>query len=322
MRITQEAISKLTWASHLSADLNSAQSKKTRNSPTISRLFLNRRIQICSKSARRCQPTYGLLSILSCFFFVLLAAPALAMAADVGGGVGSGYSPGTAGITLPSLSLSFVNGQKPADLVSVLRIVLMLTVLTLAPAILIMMTSFTRIVVVLSFLRQALGTQQMPPNQLIVGLSLFLSFFVMAPTFKEINSGSIEPYLNEKINQQMAYEKAEAPLRAFMFNQTREKDLELFLSLSKEAKPKNKSEVPTYTLVPAFVISELKTAFQIGFMLYLPFLVLDMVVASVLMAMGMMMLPPAVISLPFKLLLFVLVDGWELVIGSLIKSFG
>jgi flagellar biosynthetic protein FliP len=232
------------------------------------------------------------------------------------------YIPGTSGIALPSLSLSFGENQKPSDMVAVLRIVIMLTVLSLAPAILIMMTSFTRIVVVLSFLRQALGTQQMPPNQLIVGLSLFLSFFVMAPTIKSITANSVEPYLNEKITQKVALERAETPLREFMFSQTREKDLELFLSLSKEAKPKTKNEVPTYALVPSFIISELKTAFQIGFMIYMPFLVLDMVVASVLMAMGMMMMPPAVISLPFKLLLFVLVDGWELVIGSLMKSFG
>lgn len=250
---------------------------------------------------------------------LVLALPALALAEGRGGG---SYTPGTSGLALPSLSLSFANGQKPADLVSVLRIVLMLTVLSLAPAILIMMTSFTRIVVVLGFLRQALGTQQTPPNQLIVGLSLFLTFFVMAPTFKTISANAVEPFLAEKIDQKIAYERAEAPLREFMFAQTREKDLELFLSLSKEAKPKNKTEVPTYALVPAFVISELKTAFQIGFMLYLPFLVLDMVVSSVLMAMGMMMLPPVVISLPFKLLLFVLVDGWELVVGSLVKSFG
>ncbi len=232
------------------------------------------------------------------------------------------YIPGTSGLTLPSLSLSFGNSQKPSDIVSVLRIIIMLTVLSLAPAILIMMTSFTRIVVVLSFLRQALGTQQMPPNQIIVGLALFLSFFIMSPTWKSISSNAIEPYLNEKIDQKAAYEKAETPLRDFMFKQTREKDLELFLSLSKEAKPNNQTEVPTYVLVPSFIISELKTAFQIGFMLYLPFLVLDMVVASVLMAMGMMMLPPIVISLPFKLLLFVLVDGWELVVGSIVKSFG
>ena len=250
---------------------------------------------------------------------ILLASPVVL--ADSAMGPPS-YIPGTSGLSLPSLSMSFAGNQKPADLVSVLRIILMLTVLSLAPAILIMMTSFTRIVVVLGFVRQALGTQQTPPNQLIVGLALFLTFFTMAPTFKNISANAVEPFLNEKIDQKMAYERAEAPLREFMFAQTREKDLELFLSLSKEAKPKNRTEVPTYALVPAFVISELKTAFQIGFMLYLPFLVLDMVVSSVLMAMGMMMLPPIVISLPFKLLLFVLVDGWELVVGSLVKSFG
>ena len=232
------------------------------------------------------------------------------------------YAPGSSGLTLPSLSLSFPTSQKPGDMVAVLRIVLLLTVLSLAPAILIMMTSFTRIVVVLSFLRQALGTQQMPPNQIIVGLALFLSMFIMAPTWKQISTQAVEPYMAEKIDQKVAYERAEAPIREFMFAQTREKDLELFLSLSKEAKPKTREDVPTYVLVPSFIISELKTAFQIGFMLYLPFLVLDMIVASVLMAMGMMMLPPVVISLPFKLLLFVLVDGWELIVGSLVKSFG
>lgn len=234
----------------------------------------------------------------------------------------AGIVPGTSGLVLPSLSMSFTDSKKPGDLVGVIRIIILMTVLSLAPAILIMMTSFTRIVVVLSFLRQALGTQQMPPNQLIVGLSLFLSFFVMAPTLKVISTEALEPYLNEKINQSVAYDRAEAPLREFMFNQTREKDLELFLTLSKEAKPNGRKEVPTYVLIPSFIISELKTAFQIGFMIYLPFLVLDMVVASVLMAMGMMMLPPVVLSLPFKLLLFVLVDGWELVVGSLVKSFG
>jgi flagellar biosynthetic protein FliP len=232
------------------------------------------------------------------------------------------YVPGTSGVTLPSLNLSFGNSGKPADTVAILRIIMMLTVLTLAPAILIMMTSFTRIVVVLSFLRQALGTQQMPPNQLIIGLSLFLSFFVMAPVFKDISANALEPYMAEKIEQKVAFERAEKPIREFMFNQTREKDLELFLSLSKEAKPENREAVPTYVLIPSFVVSELKTAFQIGFMIYLPFLVIDMVVASVLMAMGMMMLPPTAIALPFKLLLFVLVDGWDLVVGSLVKSFG
>ena len=235
---------------------------------------------------------------------------------------GGTYVPGTSGLTLPSLSLSFANANKPGDLVSVLRIILMLTVLSLAPAILIMMTSFTRIVVVLSFLRQSLGTQQLPPNQLLVGLALFLSFFVMAPTWNQISSQAVEPYMKEQIDQKTAFARAEAPIRAFMFQQTREKDLELFLSLTKQAKPKTREDVPTYVLIPSFVISELKTAFQIGFMLYLPFLVLDMVVASVLMAMGMMMLPPMMISLPFKILLFVLVDGWQLVVGSLVRSFG
>jgi len=235
---------------------------------------------------------------------------------------GSGTPSGGSAFTLPSLNLSFNNAAQPGEVVGILRIIMLMTVLTLAPAILIMMTSFTRIVVVLSFVRQSLGTQQMPPNQLIIGLSLFLSFFVMAPVWESVSKNALQPYLDEQIDQGVAYERAEAPLREFMFAQTREKDLELFLGLGKIPKPNNRTEVPTYVLVPSFVISELKTAFQIGFMLYLPFLVLDMVVASVLMAMGMMMLPPMMISLPFKILLFVLVDGWELVVGSLVKSFG
>lgn len=228
----------------------------------------------------------------------------------------------TDGFSLPSLSLSFGQAAKPAELVNVLRMIALLTVLSLAPAILILMTSFTRIIVVLSFLRQSLGLQQLPPNQLLVGLALFLSFFVMAPTWKTISTEALEPFLAEKIDQRSAWDKAERPLREFMLGQTREKDLELFLSLTKMPKPENREAVPTHVLIPAFVVSELKTAFQIGFMLYLPFLVIDMVVASVLMAMGMMMLPPMMISLPFKVLLFLLIDGWELVIGSLVKSFG
>ena len=251
-----------------------------------------------------------------------VSAPTTASAVD-GGPTVPVLMPGQSTMALPSLSLNF-GGQsgKPADTVAILRIIMMLTVLSLAPAILIMMTSFTRIVVVLSFLRQALGTPNLPPNQLIVGLSLFLSLFVMAPVWKDISANALTPFLEEKMDQDTAYHNAEKPLRTFMFAQTREKDLELFLSLSKEAKPQNRDEVPTYVLIPSFVISELKTAFQIGFMLYLPFLVLDMVVASVLMAMGMMMLPPAAIALPFKVLLFVLVDGWDLIVGSLVKSFG
>ena len=228
----------------------------------------------------------------------------------------------TQSVSAPSISIGVGGSTKPTDVVNVIKIMMLLTVLTLAPAILIMMTSFTRIVVVLSFLRQAIGTQQMPPNQLVIGLSLFLTFFVMAPTLKNVYGTSIEPYLDNKISQTDALSKAESPIRHFMFKQTREKDIEVMMGLAKFNKPKNRQDVPTYVLVPAFILSELKTAFQMGFMLYLPFLVLDMVVASVLMAMGMMMLPPVVISLPFKLMLFVLVDGWQLVVGSLVRSFG
>lgn len=229
---------------------------------------------------------------------------------------------GASGIGIPNINISMAKGNNPTETVAALRILILFTVLSLAPAILIMMTSFTRIVVVLSFLRQALSTQNMPPNQLIIGLSLFLSFFVMAPVFQEINTRSLGPYMDEKIDQSTAIARAEAPLREFMFKQTREKDLMMFLEMARVQKPQTRKDVPTWVLIPAFMVSELKTAFQIGFMLYLPFLIIDMVVASVLMAMGMMMLPPVVISLPFKLLLFVLVDGWELVIGSLVRSFG
>jgi flagellar biosynthetic protein FliP len=197
-----------------------------------------------------------------------------------------------------------------------------LTVLTLAPAILIMMTAFTRIIIVLSFVRQALGTQQMPPNQLLVGLALFLTFFVMSPFFTKVNDEALQPFLNGQISQEEALTKGVAPIRVFMFAQTRATDLELFVRLSKMAAPKTRADVPTMVLIPSFVLSELKTAFEIGFIIYLPFLVIDMVAASVLMAMGMMMLPPVVISLPFKIMLFVLVDGWTLLIGSLVKSFG
>lgn len=212
--------------------------------------------------------------------------------------------------------------DKPEDIVSSIKILLMITVLTLAPAILIMMTGFTRIVIVLSFTRQAIGTQQMPPNQLLIGLALFLTFFVMQPHFSELNTKAVQPFLEGKINQEQAVDAALLPMRRFMFNQTRDSDLSLFLKLSKAEAPKTRADVATTVLIPAFIISELKTAFQIGFIIYLPFLVIDMVVASVLMAMGMMMLPPVVVSLPFKIMLFVLVDGWGLLVGSMIKSFG
>ncbi|MGE4133380.1 MAG: flagellar type III secretion system pore protein FliP [Bdellovibrionales bacterium] len=225
-------------------------------------------------------------------------------------------------VTLPSVNLGFKSTNNPQEIVSAIKILMILTVLTLAPAILIMMTSFTRIIIVLSFVRQALGTQNMPPNQLLVGLSLFLTLFIMSPFFNRINQEALQPFLNNQISQDVAIDKSLAPIRGFMFNQTRAQDLDLFLRLAKVESPRVRADVPTTVLVPAFVISELKTAFQIGFIIYLPFLVIDMVAASVLMAMGMMMLPPVVISLPFKVMLFVLVDGWTLLIGSLVKSFG
>lgn len=223
---------------------------------------------------------------------------------------------------LPPLQLSLGSANSPEQTAVALKIIALLTVLGLAPSLLIMMTSFVRIVIVMSFLRQAIGTQVLPPNQLIVALSLFLTAFIMAPVWKGINNDALQPFLNNKITQTEAISYSESYIRKFMFKQTRDKDLGLFVKLAGVQTPEKRAEVPTYILIPAFMISELKTAFYIGFMIYIPFLVLDMVVASILMAMGMMMLPPVVISLPFKLILFVLVDGWQLIVGSLVKSFG
>lgn len=203
-----------------------------------------------------------------------------------------------------------------------LKIFVLLTALSLLPAALIMFTSFARIVVVLSFLRQALGIPQLPPNPIVIGLSLFLTFYVMSPVWGKVNAKAIQPYLSEEISAEEAITEGLGPLREFMFRQTHKRDLSLFLRMNGGKAPASMEEVPTHALVPAFMISELKTAFQIGFLLYVPFLILDMVVASVLLSMGMMFLPPVMISLPMKLLLFVLVDGWVLVIGSLVQSFG
>ena len=233
-----------------------------------------------------------------------------------------GLAEAGAQVTLPTVNLGFKSTQNPTEVVSAVKIILALTVLTLAPAILIMMTSFTRLIIVFSFLRQAMGVQQMPPNQVLVGLALFLTFFVMGPAFSEINQKGLQPYLAGTITQEQAIETTLAPLRRFMLKQTRPADLSLFVRMSKMEKPKTLAEVPTMVLVPAFIISELKTAFQIGFIIFLPFLVIDMVAASILMAMGMMMLPPVVISLPLKIMLFVLVDGWSLLVGSMVNSFG
>ena len=231
---------------------------------------------------------------------------------------GAGAEP----LALPTVSVGMGKVSKPADVAVVLQIFFLMTVISLAPSLLMMTTSFTRIVVVLSFLRSALGTQQAPSNQIVVGLSLFLTFFIMAPVWQQINTQALQPYKAQTITQEEAIKRGVAPMRKFMLSQVREKDLALFLSLSKLPRPRNADDIPTMTLIPAYMVSELKTAFQIGFLVFIPFLVLDMVVASVLMSMGMMMLPPVMISLPFKILLFVLVDGWGLVIGSLVKSFG
>jgi flagellar biosynthetic protein FliP len=225
-------------------------------------------------------------------------------------------------LALPTISVGVGKVSQPSDVSTVLQIFFMMTVLSLAPGLLIMTTSFTRIVVVLSFLRNAIGAQQSPSNQIIIGLSLFLTFFIMTPVWQQVNTDALKPYKAGVINQETAFKKAVVPVRKFMFSQVREKDIALFLSLSKTPRPTNPDDVPTITLIPAFMVSELRTAFQIGFLIYIPFLVVDMVVASVLMSMGMMMLPPVMISLPFKILLFVLVDGWGLMIGSLVKSFG
>ena len=220
--------------------------------------------------------------------------------------------------SLPGLSVNFGQG---ADLVDTMQVLVLFTVLTLAPAFIILCTSFTRIIVVLSFMRQAIGTQGMPPNQLLIGFALFLSVFVMMPTGKNIYHNSIDPYMNKAITTTQAIEGIELELRGFMSSQVRKADIGLFYDVTGKTAPNNIDDVPIHFLIPAFIISELKTAFQIGFLLYIPFLILDMVVASVLMAMGMMMLPPVIISMPFKLLLFVLVDGWQLVTGSILRSF-
>ena len=217
--------------------------------------------------------------------------------------------------------ISVFSDSDPSNVSTSVKLVLLLTVLSLAPSILILMTSFTRIVIVLSFTRTALATQQMPPNQVIVGLALFLTFFIMAPTFSEVNEVALQPLFDEEIGLEEAYDRAALPFKEFMAEHTRQKDLELFLNYNQADTPASVEDIPLTMLVPAYALSEIKTAFQMGFMIFIPFLVIDMVVASVLMSMGMMMLPPVMISLPFKILLFILVDGWYLIIKSLLQSF-
>ncbi|MBF0496999.1 MAG: flagellar type III secretion system pore protein FliP [Deltaproteobacteria bacterium] len=225
------------------------------------------------------------------------------------------------GLVLPTVRLGLDKTTQPDQINTGIQIIALFTILSLAPAILVMLTSFTRIIVVFSFLRQAMGTQQMPPNQIMVGLALFLTCYIMTPVWQQINTTAIQPYIEEHITYKEAIDKALDPVKTFMFRHTNDKDLAIFVAMAKEKKPNSREDIKIQNLIPAFVISELKTAFQIGFLIYVPFLVLDMVVASVLLSMGMMMLPPVMVSLPFKLLLFVLVDGWNLMVGSLVKSF-
>lgn len=224
-------------------------------------------------------------------------------------------------LPIPTIKIGIGEAKDAGEVSVLIQILALLTILSLAPAILIMMTSFTRLIVVFSFLRQTLGTQQLPPNQILVGLSLFLTFFIMTPVWQTVHEKALIPYQEKKITQGQAIDEALKPVRQFMLRQTREKDLALFINISKIPPPKNAEDIPTTILIPAYMISELKTAFQIGCILYIPFIIVDMVISSVLLSMGMMMLPPMMISLPFKIVLFVLVDGWNLVVGSLVRSF-
>ncbi len=224
-------------------------------------------------------------------------------------------------INLPTFGFDVRMAETPQEVSTSIQIMILLTVLALAPSILIMMTGFTRIVIVLSFVRSAVGTQQVPPNQVLIGLAMFLTFFLMAPVFTEINEKAYKPYVNEEITQQVALENAVEPIREFMLKQINTKDLNLFIGLAKIEAPESINDIPLSIIIPSFITSEIKRAFQIGFIIYVPFLIIDMVVASTLMSMGMMMLPPVMISLPFKILLFVMIDGWAIIIKFLISGF-
>ncbi len=245
---------------------------------------------------------------LKCWIFVLL-------------GLICTIIPSHAAMSFPNINIGLQQANTPQDFTNGLQILIWLTILTLAPSILIMTTSFIRLVVVLSLTRQALGAGTLPPNQVLTSLALILTFFIMAPTFNEINEKALQPYMKNQITQQVALDRGIEPIRKFMFKQTHEKELALFVRMAKIEKPKTKEDLPTYVLLPAFIMSELKTAFTIGFVVYLPFLVIDIVVSSVLVSMGMMFLPPSMIALPFKLIMFVMVDGWYLIVKSLVESF-
>ncbi len=244
-------------------------------------------------------------------FLVMVAGAGIAYGQDVGG----------LRMPIPKITFDIKEAAGPREVALSLQILFLLTILTLAPAIIMMMTAFTRVVIVMDFIKRALSLQQMPPNQVIVGFSIFLTFFIMAPTFSKINEEALQPYLKGRIDNETFFEKGMDPLRTFMFKQTREKDIALFIRLAKLPKPKTEKDVPTHCLIPAFMISEMKRAFEIGIYIFIPFIVIDMIVASALMAMGMIMLPPIMISLPFKIILFVLVDGWNLLTYELVRSF-
>lgn len=233
-----------------------------------------------------------------------------------------GTAMGAQDLVMPPLQLTLAGGaSSPQKITVLLEILFLLTVLSVAPSIMLTVTSFTRIIIVFSFLRQAMGVQQLPPTQILASLAIFMTVIIMFPVGKQINDEALQPYLSETIGYKEALDRAQQPLRAFMFKHTREKDISIFYAISRMELPKTKEDVPTIMLAAAYVLSELKTAFTIGFLIYIPFLVLDMVISSVLLAMGMMMLPPMMVSMPFKLLLFVMVDGWNLLVGSLVNSF-
>jgi len=222
---------------------------------------------------------------------------------------------------IPKINVDVGTSQNGKDVAVTLQILLLMTILALAPSIIIMTTSYLRIIIVFHFLKSALGTQQMPPGQLLAGIALFTTFFVMAPTWNKVNQDALKPLLDEKISVEDAYNKGIEPIREFMFKHVRDEDLELFVSMANMSRPNNRNELPTYVVVPAFVLSELRTGFIIGFFLFIPFIMVDLIISSILMSMGMMMLPPMLISLPFKILLFILVDGWNLIVGSVVRSF-
>ena len=263
---------------------------------------------------------WGTLVVLVCLFFLSVGAVSVQAqdeaVPDPAEATGGDIEP-----VAPVMTLTLEGTQSPQSMDSALKIVLLMTVLSLAPAILILMTSFTRIVIVLGFLRQAIGASQAPNNQIIIGLALFLTLVVMSPVLHQMNQEAIQPFMNEEMTQGEAFAKVQVPLKAFMLSQVREKDVALFLDLTNSEVPDTPEDLPMLVVIPSFVLSELKTAFQMGFVIFIPFLIIDMVVASVLMSMGMMMLPPVLISLPFKILLFVLVDGWFLVVKSLVQAF-